>query len=94
MYITVLTTAQARPMVFPTVPVSDKTEPVPTEITMETSVQVKDETSEQTSVADKPDVEKSEFFFLGILKIYSVNCLDFYIISSPFILVFLLKGPY
>jgi hypothetical protein len=60
-------------MVFPTVPVSDKTEPVPTEITMETSVQVKEETSEQTSVADKPVVEKSEFFFLGILKIYSVN---------------------
>ena len=67
LYVTVLTTAQARPMVFPTV--SDKTEPVPTEITMETSVQVKEETSEQTSVADNSVVEKSEFFFLGILKI-------------------------
>ena len=53
----VLTTAQARPMVFPTV--SDKTEPVPTEITMETSVQVKEETSEQTSVADNSVVEKN-----------------------------------
>jgi hypothetical protein len=42
---------------------------IPTEITMETSVQVKEETSEQTSVADNSVVEKSEFFFLGILKI-------------------------
>lgn len=58
----VLTTANARPMVFPTVPVSDKTESVSASVTMETTLQIKEENTipEQISIPDKPPViEKS-----------------------------------
>ncbi|XP_076071484.1 phosphatase and actin regulator 1-like isoform X2 [Mytilus galloprovincialis] len=52
-----LTTAQARPMVFPKHPNADKPEPAPKEVTMETAIPTKEETSttiEDTSVSDKP----------------------------------------
>ncbi|CAC5367246.1 Phosphatase and actin regulator 3,Phosphatase and actin regulator 4A,Phosphatase and actin regulator 1,Phosphatase and actin regulator 4B,Phosphatase and actin regulator 4-B,Phosphatase and actin regulator 2,Phosphatase and actin regulator 4 [Mytilus coruscus] len=52
-----LTTAQARPMVFPKLPNADKPEPAPKEVTMETAIPTKEESSttkEDTSVSDKP----------------------------------------
>ena len=81
-FVLALTTAQARPMVFPKHPNADKPEPAPKEVTMETAIPTKEETSttiEDTSVSDKPsavEVTKSRHFNC-IVFIWGSFCLYF-----------------
>ena len=66
--VSVLTTAQARPMVFPTVPSAEKPETVSPQVTMETAAKPPEKTTEDSSVPDKPVMLHNSKFKLENLE--------------------------